>query len=137
MRESSETLPVHCRFARSPRSFPDRVIVTYPPYLTSLSTLLSNTTDDVLVGYFVARVSHSLAEYLGYGTEIWKANRKLIEELSGIKKGVVGDRAEYCSGKVESALGFASGRWVNHIRPTPLSRGVTAVSLTFYGKVLC
>jgi endothelin-converting enzyme len=94
----------------APRSFPDRIIVTYPAYLSSLSSLLSNTTSDVVEGYLVARTSLSLAEHLGSRTEIWKANRELIEVLTGIKKGAVGDRAEYCSGKVEEALGFAAGR---------------------------
>ncbi len=37
--------------------------------------------------------------------------RSLEEVLNGIKKGAVGDRAEYCVGRVESALGFALGRY--------------------------
>jgi endothelin-converting enzyme len=94
----------------TPHEIPDRIILTYPPYLTSLSKLFANTTDDVLEGYLVARASLSLAEHLGPGTEIWKANRELVEELTGIKKGAVGDRGEYCLGKVETALGFAAGR---------------------------
>ncbi|KAF8580903.1 zincin [Ramaria rubella] len=95
----------------APRSFPNHIIVTYPTYLQSLSTLLARTAGDVLEGYLVARVSLSLAEYLGTGTQIWKAHRELIEELTGIKKGTVGDREEYCSSKVESAFGFATGRF--------------------------
>lgn len=98
-----------------PHSSPDRIIVTHLPYLASLSKLLSNTTDDILEGYLVARASLSLAEHLGPETEIWKATRELVEELTGIRKGAVGDRAEYCSGKVETALGFAAGRWVGNI----------------------
>jgi endothelin-converting enzyme len=74
--------------------------------------LLSKTTDDVLLGYLVTVVSLSLAEHLGPETEIWKAHRELLEELTGIKRGAVGDREEYCSEKVETALGFASGRLV-------------------------
>lgn len=31
--------------------------------------------------------------------------------MKGIKPGAVGDRAEYCVSKVESALGFAAGRY--------------------------
>ncbi|KIJ23039.1 hypothetical protein M422DRAFT_81961, partial [Sphaerobolus stellatus SS14] len=95
----------------TPRAFPDRIIVTYPPYLESLSSLLSNTSDDVIEGYLIARVTQSLAEYLGQETEIWKANRELVELLTGIKKGAVGDRAEYCATKVTNTLGFASGRF--------------------------
>src|SRR5882724_6980036 len=96
----------------APRSFPDRIIVTSPAYLSSLGSILANTTSDVLEGYLLARASLSLAERLGSGTEIWKAARELTEELTGIKKGAVGDREEYCVGKVEEALGFAAGRCV-------------------------
>lgn len=85
--------------------------------MASLSKLLSNTTDDVIEGYLVARASLSLAEHLGPGTDIWKVNRGLMEELTGIKKGAVGDRAEYCLGKVETALGFAAGRWADNNQP--------------------
>jgi hypothetical protein len=35
----------------------------------------------------------------------------LIEFLTGIKKGAVGDRAEYCISKAEETLGFAVGRY--------------------------
>ena len=48
---------------------------------------------------------------LGLETEAWQAVRSLEEVLNGIKKGAVGDRAEYCVGRVESALGFALGRY--------------------------
>jgi endothelin-converting enzyme len=92
------------------RAFPGNVIVTYPPYFKSLSSLLSDTTDEVIEAYLISRLSFSLAQYLGPETEIWKANRALVEVLTGIKKGAVSDRAEYCTGVVANALGFASGR---------------------------
>lgn len=44
-------------------------------------------------------------------TKAWQAQRRLYELLSGVKKGAVGDRAEYCTGIVESTLGFAAGRY--------------------------
>lgn len=84
--------------------------MTYPAYVDSLSSLLSNTSSDVIEGYLIARVTQSLAEYLGLETEIWKANRELVELLSGIKKGAVGDRAEYCATQVTNTMGFAAGR---------------------------
>ena len=31
--------------------------------------------------------------------------------MTGIKKGAVGDRAEWCVGRVEGTLGFAAGRY--------------------------
>lgn len=103
------TFPLH--------SPPNRIIVTHPPYLASLSTLLSNTPDDVLLGYLITVMSLSLAEHLGPKTEIWKAHRELVEELTSIKKGAVDDREDYCSQKVETAFGFASGRLVDRIDP--------------------
>lgn len=44
-------------------------------------------------------------------TEEWQAVRSLREVLQGLKKGAVGERAEYCVGKVETAMGFAVGRY--------------------------
>ncbi|KAF8522224.1 Metalloprotease [Hysterangium stoloniferum] len=95
----------------APRAFPDNVIVTYPPYFKSLSSLLSDTTDEIIEAYLISRLSGSLAQYLGPETEIWKANRELTEALTGIKKGAIGDRASYCTKVVAEALGFAAGRF--------------------------
>ncbi|KAG8900288.1 hypothetical protein FRB99_006143, partial [Tulasnella sp. 403] len=95
----------------APRSFPEKVIVSYPPYLHSLSRLLGETEAEVLEAYMVSRISLSLAGYLGSNTEVWKANRALDELLKGLKKGAVDDRDEWCLQRVESALGFAAGRF--------------------------
>ncbi|KAJ3804396.1 peptidase family M13-domain-containing protein [Lentinula aff. lateritia] len=95
----------------APRNYPDRVIITYPPYAHSLSGILNSTSKDVVEAYLVVRAALSLSSYLGMGTEAWQAQRTLVETLSGIKKGAVGDRAEYCVGQVEGALGFAAGRY--------------------------
>ncbi|KZT44083.1 zincin [Sistotremastrum suecicum HHB10207 ss-3] len=93
------------------RSFPHKVIVTYPPYLTALSQILSNTTADVIESYMVLRIFFTYAENLGSETELWQINRKLFETLNGIKPGAVGDRGEWCVSRVENALGFALGRF--------------------------
>ena len=95
----------------SPRAFPDRVILNYPPYAASLSTILNETSSAVIEGYLVVRAALALSPYLGMSTEAWMAHRTLLETLTGIKKGAVGDRAEYCLGRVEASLGFASGRF--------------------------
>jgi endothelin-converting enzyme len=52
-----------------------------------------------------------LSPYLGPETKSWQAQRALYESLTGIKKGAVGDRGEYCVNKVEETLGFAAGRF--------------------------
>ncbi|KAE9406756.1 zincin [Gymnopus androsaceus JB14] len=95
----------------APRNFPDRVILTYPPYAESLSEILEKTSGDVIEAYLVTRAALSLSSYLGMDTEAWQAQRTLVEMLSGIKKGAVGERSEYCVGQVEQALGFAAGRY--------------------------
>jgi endothelin-converting enzyme len=59
----------------------------------------------------VTRAALTLSSHLGQSTEPWKAVRSLEEELKGIKKGAVGDRAEYCISKVETTMGFAAGRY--------------------------
>ncbi|KAF9049323.1 zincin [Hymenopellis radicata] len=66
---------------------------------------------DVIEAYLVIRAALTLSPYLGMGTEAWQAQRALVEELSGIKHGVVGDRGEWCIGQVEETLGFAAGRY--------------------------
>lgn len=95
----------------TPRAFPDRVILTHPPYVASLSTILNETSSTVVEGYLVVRAALALSPYLGMSTEAWKTQRSLLETLTGIKKGAVGERAEYCIGQVEARLGFASGRF--------------------------
>lgn len=95
----------------TPRSYPDRVIITHPPYAIYLSKLLEETPSDVIEAYLVIRAALALSPYLGLTTEAWQAQRSLMESLTGIKKGAVGDRSEYCIGQVENALGFAAGRF--------------------------
>jgi endothelin-converting enzyme len=97
--------------AFTPRAFPARVIVTHPAYVSALAGLLNGTRADVLEAYLVSRVALALAPNLGAKSEAWKAQRALVEVLNGIKPGAVGDRAEYCVGRVESTLGFAAGRF--------------------------
>ena len=95
----------------APRNFPSTIILTSTTYLPSLSAILNETDRDVLEAYFVTRAGLAYAPYLGLDTEAWKAVRALDEVLNGIKRGAVGDRAEYCVSQVENALGFALGRY--------------------------
>jgi endothelin-converting enzyme len=95
----------------TPRSFPSSIILTDPTFPYSLSTLLSSTANNTIEAYLVTRAALQLAPLLSTESEPWLAVRTLQERLSGIKKGAVGDRAEFCVGKVESSLGFAAGRY--------------------------
>ncbi|KAF8969921.1 hypothetical protein BDZ97DRAFT_1793392 [Flammula alnicola] len=95
----------------TPRNYPDRVIMTYPAFVVSLANILDDTPSDVIEAYLVTRAALALSPFLGMNTEAWQAQRSLLEALSGIKKGAVGDRGEYCIGQVEDALGFAAGRY--------------------------
>ncbi|KAF4608964.1 hypothetical protein EYR40_001317 [Pleurotus pulmonarius] len=95
----------------TPRSFPSNVIITYPSYPASLSKILDDTPSDIVEAYLITRAALELSPYLGMETKAWQAQRRLYELLSGVKKGAVGDRAEYCTGIVESTLGFAAGRY--------------------------
>ncbi|KAJ3005240.1 hypothetical protein NUW54_g4429 [Trametes sanguinea] len=97
--------------AFAPRNFPSTIVLTSTTYLSSLSSILNETDTETLEAYFVTRAGLSYASYLGLDTEAWKATRSLEEVLRGIKKGAVGDRAEYCVARVESAMGFAAGRY--------------------------
>lgn len=95
----------------APRRFPENVIITYPAYPVSVSEILDSTASEVVEAYLVVRAALALSPNLGMATEAWQAQRTLLETLTGIKKGAVGDRAEYCVGKVEQSLGFAAGRY--------------------------
>ena len=97
--------------SKNPRAYPERVIITYPAYVHSLSLLLEDTSNDVIESYLVIRSALTLAPNLGLNTEAYKAARSLQETLQGIKPGSVGDRSELCIGKVEGTLGFAAGRY--------------------------
>ncbi|KAH9945985.1 metalloprotease [Epithele typhae] len=93
------------------RNFPDTIILTSTTYLSDLSRILNATDKDTLEAYFITRAGLSYGSYLGMETEAWQATRGLQEVLNGIKKGAVGDRSEYCIARVESAMGFALGRY--------------------------
>ncbi|KAG6891339.1 hypothetical protein C0992_008793 [Termitomyces sp. T32_za158] len=97
--------------AFTPRNFPSVVIQTYPAYASSLNKILRKTSADVVEAYLIVRAALALAPYLGSSTEAWQAQRTLYELLNGIKRGVVGDRSEYCIARVEESLGFAVGRY--------------------------
>lgn len=97
--------------AFAPRNFPETIIVTSTTYLSDLSKILNDTDKNTLEAYFVTRAALEYSSHLGLDTEAWKATRSLEEVLNGIKKGAVGDRAEYCVSRAESAMGFALGRY--------------------------
>jgi endothelin-converting enzyme len=95
----------------TPRRFPTRIIETYPAYVGALARILDETPDEVIESYLVVRTALALSPYLGLNTDAWQAQRTLLEALTGIKRGAVGDRGEYCVGVVEQTLGFAAGRF--------------------------
>ena len=95
----------------TPRNYPEEVVVTYPAYTRSLTSILNQTKTDVLEAYLVTRAALVLAPRLGTSTESWKAVRHLQEVLQGIKPGAVSERAEYCVNSVDRALGFATGKY--------------------------
>ena len=124
----------------APRAYPDRVIVTYPAYSVSLSNILNETPSEVIEAYLVSRAALALSPHLGMSTEAWQAQRSLVELLTGVKKGAIGDRAEYCVGIVEANLGFATGRYfVNKTfkdqareKGTKVITGINQLHLTSY-----
>jgi endothelin-converting enzyme len=95
----------------TPRAFPSRLIASYPGYASALNDIIDSTAYDVIEAYLITQASLDLGSHLGTSTQVWKAVRSLQETLQGLKKGVIGDRGEWCLGKVEEALGFAAGRF--------------------------
>lgn len=90
----------------APRVFPSSVVVTYPPYVSSLSQILKSADSEVVEAYLIVRVALSLSPLLGQETEAWKVVRELKEILGGLKKGAVPDRAEYCAKQVSDTMGY-------------------------------
>lgn len=120
--------------AFTPRSFPERVIVTSSAYATALADILDETHIKVVEGYLVARAALAFAPHLGDETKAWKAQRALFEKLNGIKPGATGDRSQYCVGRIEvsgglrscdslrwliyggqNTMGFAAGRYFSNV----------------------
>ncbi|THH29635.1 hypothetical protein EUX98_g4545 [Antrodiella citrinella] len=95
----------------APRNFPNKVVLSSTTYPASLSEILADTANSTVQAYLETRAALALAPNLGIETEAWLAVRSLEERLRGIKPGAVGDRSEFCVGKVEAALGFAAGRY--------------------------
>lgn len=95
----------------TPRNFPATIVVNSPAYAANISSILDKTNSSVIEAYLIIRAALQLAPNLGHSTEAWQAVRTLTEALTGIKKGAVPDRPEYCVGKTEEALGFAAGRY--------------------------
>ena len=106
--------------------------MTYPAYPVSLSNILNETSSEVIEAYLVSRAALALSPYLGMSTEAWKAQRSFLELVTGVKKGAVGNRAEYCVGIVEDNLGFAVGRYfVNEtFKDQAREKGTTVITGT-------
>lgn len=121
----------------APRNFPETVIITSTTYLSDLSGILNDTSKDTLEAYFVTRAALQYSSYLSMDTEAWKATRSLEEVLNGIKKGAVGDRAEYCVARAESAMGFALGRYFVKEKFGGASREKATKVITGMSCVLC
>ena len=136
MSNLTKTIPhIHFRtyFSLStPRAYPDRVTVTYPAYSVSLSW-----SDRGLPRQSRRSGSFSIPRH---DTETWQAQCSPVEPLTGVKKGAVGVRAEYCVGIVEDKLGFAVGRYfVNDTfrdqareKGTKIITGINKLHLTSY-----
>ncbi|KAJ7184253.1 Metalloprotease [Mycena filopes] len=71
----------------APRNFPENVVIASPAYPVSVSEILSETDAEVIEAYLVVRAALALSPNLGMATEAWKAQRTLLETLTGIKKG--------------------------------------------------
>ena len=100
----------------APRNFPEKVIVTHPPYFENLEGLIESTSAEVLQAYFVSQAALQLAPFLGLNTELWKAVNEFNQALNGIKKGTPTDREKWCLARVQDGLGFMAGRFfVNEV----------------------
>lgn len=98
--------------AYATRAFPEKIIVTFPPYIKSLRSILSSSPNHVVSAYFATRTALEYAKFLGPATPIHKATRKLHVLLTGIKKGVPEDRQQTCQAYADEleGLGLIGGK---------------------------
>jgi endothelin-converting enzyme len=96
----------------APRNFPEKIVVTHPPYIASVRDILISTPDHVLSGYFVTRIALSYSKFLGPATPIRTATRKLQVTLQGLKQGVPEDRQMFCQSYADElqGLGLLGGK---------------------------
>lgn len=96
----------------NPRNFPNKLIVTHPPYIASVKKILAQTPDYVISAYFVTRMSLAYSSMLGPSTAIKSATRVLQEVLQGLKPGTPEDRQKYCLKYVDAleGLGYIGGK---------------------------
>jgi endothelin-converting enzyme len=73
----------------APRNFPEKVIVTHPPYFENLEGPIERTSAEALQA---SQAALQLAPFLGLNTELWKAVNKFNQALNGIKRGTPTDR---------------------------------------------
>ncbi|GFZ45763.1 hypothetical protein JCM24511_03493 [Saitozyma sp. JCM 24511] len=98
----------------APRTYPENITVTHPPYLKAVSQIVENTPDYVLSGYFVTRLAMTYAGALGQKTGVWKEARRLKEVLQGIKKGTEENRQDTCLNWLDGIVGYIVGREFVH-----------------------
>lgn len=94
----------------APRMYPANITVTHPPYLKSVSKLVSETPDYVLSGYFTTRLAMTYSSALGPKVGVRKATRRLEEVLRGLKPGTEENRQDKCLAFVDEIVGFIAGR---------------------------
>ncbi|EIW70025.1 hypothetical protein TREMEDRAFT_29362 [Tremella mesenterica DSM 1558] len=94
----------------SPRTFPENITVTHPPYLQAVTKLVHETPDYVLGGYFAMKLGMTYAGALGPNVEVRKEKTRLNEVLRGIKKGTPENREDVCLASVDDIVGFIVGR---------------------------
>ena len=93
-----------------PRHFPENITVTHPPYLKSLTEIISSTPDHVLSGYFVTRIAMTYSVALGPLVGLRQQTRRLEEVLRGLKKGTEEIRQDVCLSYVDTIIGYVAGR---------------------------
>ena len=93
----------------APRSFPEQIMVTHPPYLHALSRLISQTPDHVIAGYFATRLAFTYASELGADVSIRKEYQRLQDVLRGTKPGAEENRPDICLAAVDGVVGYLAG----------------------------
>jgi len=91
------------------KSLPKKVLLTSPPYLEAVNTLVSKTPKDILQAYFL------WVTIRRYITHTSLATRKPYEDfrkvLAGIDPAVKQDRWKTCVREMDGMLGFIAGEF--------------------------
>ncbi|KAK9468482.1 hypothetical protein V1512DRAFT_259596 [Lipomyces arxii] len=103
-------------------SLPSQIIVSYPQYLTDLTTVLSTTSRETLQTYFLWKAIEVLATHLS--DDAAQPVTEFRNRLRGIDPSVRSQRWQTCVREVDSLTGWILGRYYTEVAFSPVAKQI-------------